>query len=95
MSSLFKSTYRFLYKHQRMYKFELTMMQFMRKYALQANQPAKMRGPFTELKKKLVQLSKDAYERHALNYFDFISWLDSKIENRPFAVIVRRKSKNG
>ena len=94
MNSLFKSSYRFLYKHQRMYKFESTMMQFMRQYVLKRNQRLGIKEPFIALKKRLEQLSNDSYEKHALNYFDFISWLESKIEHRSFAAIVRRKSKN-
>ena len=93
MASLLKSTYRFLYKHQRLYKFEAAMMQFMRKYMLRWNPGQNMKEPFNVLRKKFEQLSKDTYERHALNYFDFISWLESKIEDKSFASIVFGKSR--
>lgn len=92
MSSVFKSTYRFLYKHQRMYKFEASMMQFMRQNVVKENRRSDLKEPFVVLRKKLEQLALDPYEKHALNYFDFISWLDSKIENKSFASIVRRKT---
>ncbi len=44
----------------------------------------------------LVQFKKlktDPYEKGAFEYFDFISWLESKIENRPFAEIIKEKAK--
>ena len=49
---------------------------------------------FKRLHKELVQLSKDPLERRFLDGFDFISWLEGKIENRPFGEIVREKAKN-
>ena len=33
------------------------------------------------------------YEKVALNYFDFISWVDSKIENRSFMEVKSELSK--
>ena len=40
----------------------------------------------------LLQLSKIKSEAKTLEHFDFISWFESKIENRSFAEIVREKS---
>ena len=45
-----------------------------------------------DLQKALLLLAKDSYEQKALKYFDFISWLDSKNENRPLAEIVKEKA---
>lgn len=39
----------------------------------------------------MEKLLKIPYESKALEYFDFVSWLESKIENRPFAEVVREK----
>jgi len=47
---------------------------------------------FRELKEELEEIIKDSFERKALEYFDFISWLESKIENCPFAEIVKEKA---
>ena len=41
----------------------------------------------------MLLLSKDPYESRAFEHFDFISWLESKIEKRPFVEIVREKAK--
>jgi len=89
-----KSTYRFLYKRNRLYKFETLILNF-----IKTNMSAKalpknaMDEKFKILMDEIDVLKKDHFERKALNYFDFISWLESKIENRPFADIVRDKTK--
>ncbi len=33
----------------------------------------------------------DPFEKNALDYFDIISWVDCKIQNRPFEDVVREK----
>ena len=48
---------------------------------------------FRKLKTELEEIVKDPFEKRALEYFDFISWLESKIDNRPFAEVVREKAK--
>ena len=47
---------------------------------------------FKELKIELEEITKDPFEKKALEYFDFISWLESKIENKSFAEIVKEKA---
>ena len=47
---------------------------------------------FANLKAKFEALAKDPYEKYALDYFDFISWTESKIENKPFAQVIREKN---
>ena len=44
------------------------------------------------MKAELEEISKDPFEKKALEYFDFISWLESKITGQPFANIVRAKA---
>ena len=44
------------------------------------------------LKSDLEKILKNPYELEFLVDFDIISWLDSKIEKRPFAEIVRKKA---
>jgi hypothetical protein len=92
MGSLLKSTYRFFNKHEQFYKFERAIMDFFRQYILSGTTNQDIKLPFIVLKKRLEELSKDPYEKQALNYFDFISWLDSKIENRTFAEVMKEKA---
>ena len=48
---------------------------------------------FTELKDELKRLLPDIHERRPLDDFEYIEWLESKIQNRFFAEIVREKKK--
>lgn len=94
MISLFKSVYRFLYKRERLYKFEVAVMGFIKQNMLKEVGRKEMRIQFRKLKISLEALEKDPYEKHALEYFDYISWLESKISGRSFADVVRAKYAN-
>ena len=47
---------------------------------------------YKKLQNKLEQLFNDPYEHRVQTYFDWISWLESKIEGKLFAEIVREKA---
>lgn len=87
-----KSTYRYLFKRKRLYKFETVFLKYIREWT-KINSDTELIISFKRLKNRLVELSKDPLEQSALDYFDFISWLESKIEKRPFVEIVMRKAK--
>ena len=87
-----KSSHRFLDKKERIYKFETLIFSFFKKNL--TNDPQK--NLTNELKKlwiALMNLEKDPQEKKIFEYFDFISWVESKIQNRSFADIVREKVK--
>ena len=91
---IIRSTYRFLYKKEKLYKFETIIMQFIRKKMTKINTKKEQAKAFKELKKEIEEsISKDTFEKKALQYFDFISWLESKIEGRSFAEIVSKRTK--
>jgi hypothetical protein len=69
------------------------MLRFIRKSG-QYLSPSELRIGFSELKAQLEELQHDPYERQTLSFFDIISWLESKIERKSFAEIVRKKMKN-
>ncbi|MCX6295129.1 MAG: hypothetical protein NTX97_03510, partial [Bacteroidetes bacterium] len=48
---------------------------------------------FQQLKKALEPVVKDPLEEKFLVYFDIMSWLESKIENKKFADVVKSKLK--
>lgn len=88
-----KSTYRFLYKRNRLYKFETLILNFIKANMSSKALPKKeMDSKFALLVDEINELKKDMFERKALNYFDFSSWLESKIENRTFASVVKEKA---
>ena len=92
LESLVRSTYRYLRKQEQLYAFERTILNFIRKTLPGVHSGEEMIHAFIGLKKELEQLEQNPYENEGLFFFDFISWLESKIEKRPFAEIVREKA---
>ena len=48
---------------------------------------------FKDLKSEMIEIAKDPFEKTAFEYFDIISWLNSKIEKRSFAEIIKEKNR--
>lgn len=88
---LVRSTYRYLLKKQKIYKYETFILQFIRKLP-KLSSPGKIRQGYIALRSELVKLKDDPFEKHAFGNFDIISWLESKIEKRSFADCVRRRA---
>lgn len=86
-----RSVYRFLYKNKRVYKFENILFEFIRK--TKRNLEPRSLEPLKQLKKEFVMLEDDDFEKYPFVFFDFVSWLDSKIKNTSFEEIIRKKSK--
>ncbi|MFL5752506.1 MAG: hypothetical protein ACJ76F_03795, partial [Bacteroidia bacterium] len=86
-----KSTYRFFMKQNRMFKFETALLNFIR-YTFRFNSRSEMKQGFSELKNNFNELKNDPFEQQVLSFFDFDSWLDSKISGRTFAELVREKN---
>ncbi|MCC7302756.1 MAG: hypothetical protein IT233_08940 [Bacteroidia bacterium] len=86
------STYRYLLKRNRLYKVENHILDFIRKKAPHMDSEKKKLDAFSELKDQLICTTKDdAFEKRALEYFDLISWLESKISGRRFQDIIAEK----
>lgn len=87
-----KSTYRYLHKKNKVYKFEIVFADFLKKLikskSIKGN--AKI---YQEFKNELVVLSNIPFEKTIFEYFDFLAWVESKITNTTFTEIVRRKMK--
>lgn len=92
IKSLVRSTYRLLVKKHRLYKFETIMLEFIRKKLIKASSQEDIIRAFKNLRQELIPLTKNSYESRPLEYFDLIAWLTSKIENRPFAELIRQKN---
>ncbi len=88
-----KSAHRYLEKKMRLYKVETSILDFMRKKIPKISNGKDLTAAFKELRKELEEIMKDPFETKVLDYFDFISWLESKIQNRPFADIIKEKLK--
>ena len=86
-----KWTYRFLIKRNRLYKFETIILEFIRKKIQHLNTRKERVDAFIDLKKELEKLLPDRFQRRPLDDFEFTDWLESKIQNKPFAEIVQKK----
>ncbi len=86
---LMKSTERFYAKRKKIYNrgydFEVTFIKFFKRL-VKASRSASKRGDiFQEMLSEIQLLMKDQNERVALEYFDFITWIESKIDGQDFA----------
>ena len=88
-----KWTYRFLVKRNRLYKFETIILDFIGKKSQHMNTRKETIEVFKELKSELEKLVTDKFQRRPLDDFEYIEWLESKIQNRPFAEVVKSKLK--
>ena len=55
--------------------------------------PADIKKEFIKMRLRFIELEKNTYEKRAFLYLDIISWLESKIENRKIADIIKEKAK--
>lgn len=86
---LIKSTYKFLIKMEDLHEVQKEFIKFLR--TLPDIYPHEVKGEFIKLHKKLKSFENDPYQSRAFLYLDIISWLESKIENRPIGDIIRDK----
>lgn len=90
-----KSTIRYLEKRKRIYRFETIILNFINK--IHQPRSSKNKKEETELylsfASELKTLSKDPYEKTVFEYFDFISWAESKARNSHFSSVVKNQSK--
>lgn len=82
---------RFFKKRTNMYKVESAIVKFMQHY--QKTDPDDNMIAFQKLRKEVLKAMISPEESAALENFDVISWIDSKIQNRPFAEVVKEKIK--
>ena len=91
LESLTRSTHRYLLQRRNLFKFEDAFIKFIRIQLPKVNDQEGLIEAFKKLKEQFVEFQKDNFEKAGMDIFDYISWLESKIENRPFAEIVREK----
>jgi hypothetical protein len=81
-----KSTYRFVYKKDRMYKYERRILRFFTELQSVSDEPSYLEKA-RELKADLDEIVKDPYEAWASNVFDMPTWLEGRISGRTMAEI--------
>lgn len=87
-----KSAYRYHLKHKRVYKFENLVLKYFKRLAKLGDED-KQHELLSVLQFEMEKVFKDPNEKIILQYFDFSSWMESKLKGKPFAEIVRKKGK--
>ncbi|MGB6150972.1 MAG: hypothetical protein WBG48_03185 [Pricia sp.] len=85
-----KSTYKFLLKMNDLHAVQKEMIKFLRN--LGGIYPHELKKEFQKLHTELKKYENHPYEKRAFLYLDIISWLESHLENRPVADIIREKA---
>lgn len=86
-----RSTYRFIIKMNDLNSVQEEILKFIRN--LTSTNPKELRNKFRELREKLLEIQKKPYQRRAFLYLDIISWLESKIDNKPVQEVIKSKFK--
>ncbi len=89
LESLIKSTYKFLIKMNDLHEVQKEMIRFLRN--LPDVSPLEIKQEFKNLHQRLKQYEDHPFERRAFLYLDILSWLESKIDNKPVAEIIQKR----
>ncbi|MBL1281425.1 MAG: hypothetical protein COA33_014195 [Fluviicola sp.] len=85
-----KNTMRFFKTRNRLYGFETIFLQFIQKL-INCDDRFEIESIWEELNNELANISDDSFESVALEYFDFKSWAEAKLQNKSFDSIVKEK----
>jgi hypothetical protein len=88
-----RSSERFLLKEEKLFRIETEIIHFFRKDILKVNEGENTGKSFRSLKARLKKISNDPLEASFFKDFDFISWIDSKLEQRSFLDVLVEKNK--
>jgi len=89
MESLTKSVYRFMARRERLTRVEEEMFRFLRT-SFQTTR-AGLRAEFEKFLEKIKHFEKNRYEARAFAYLDLVSWVESKVYQRPMSEIIAEK----
>jgi hypothetical protein len=92
LDSHIRSTYRYLSSRKIEYRFEKFLIGFFKKILNKITEE-ELIELFDESKYKITKLMDDPYEVSGALYFDYVSWLESKLEKKNYSDIIRAKAK--
>lgn len=92
VESNIRSTYRYFVKKGELSQYQKYILNFLRHLFVDPSE-LNLKRQFATLKKQMLSLEKNKYEKRAFMYLDIISWLESKIENRTIQEIIKEKAK--
>jgi hypothetical protein len=90
---LIKSVYRFMASMQNLSLVEEEMFKFLRNTFYMS--PRELKPEFEKLLNKIKQFETSKFETRAFAYLDIISWLESKVTDKPVYEIIRQKYLSG
>jgi len=90
IEKLIVSTYKFLVKMNDLHEVQRKMILFLKN--LNNIYPQDIKKAFINLYNELKSYENHPFEKRAFLYLDILSWLESKIENKPVEVIIRQKA---
>jgi hypothetical protein len=85
----FLDTYKFLLKMENLQEVQKVFLTSIRD--LSDVFPSEIKSEFKKIYKKLKKFENHPYEKRAFLYLDILSWLESKIKNKPIALIIKEK----
>lgn len=85
----FLDTYKFLLKMENLQEVQKIFLTSIRD--LSDVYPHEIKHEFKKIHTKLKKFENHPYEKRAFLYLDILSWLESKIENKPIALIIKEK----
>jgi len=89
MESLSKSVYRFMAKMKNLTAVEEAMFRFLRQSIPMS--PRELRPEFEKLLHTIKHLEKNRFQTRSFAYIDIISWVESKVYNKPMAMVMQEK----
>ena len=92
---LTQSAYRLAQKQEGSGSFEKIIIAFFKNEPMGADKGQPLVDAFAQLKKELLPFTKDPGEKRFFEFFDYISWLDSKIQGKSFSEIIQQKAGKG
>ena len=86
----FVDTYKFLLKMENLQEVQKVFLTSIRD--LSDVFPHEIKNEFKKIHKKLKTFENHPYEKRAFLYLDILSWLESKIQNKPISTIIKEKA---
>ena len=90
LDKIIRETYNYLDKMNDLHEVQKTILKYLN--GLENIYPGEIKGFLRNLHSELKKFEDDPYEKRAFLYLDIISWLESKISNKPVAVIIKEKA---
>ena len=88
-----RSTYQLLGRQEKLFRSEKLTLNFIRKFLSSKPDKITLKSMFRKMAGEIEEIERDPYEKALLEYFDLISWVESKIRGCTFEEIIKEKEK--